>query len=477
MLIIFFKLLLALILPTASGWMLLRLIEGSAPVLRRYERVVLGFVFGLTGTMYITFLVHIAGLIRFTFIGFLSVQLILTALLGVLIVLRRSMLTASTPDVTPSPKMSTVMKVVVGLLGTWLVLKILAGFALLTLTPTYQDDVFNNWNMRGKAFFVHQELMLEIPFGNEQISSGGVHSYPPTVSMIKTWLAHVEGEWNEPIVNSIHIFWYISAIILLYFALRRYLSRIWSLIGVYILGSLPLFLMHGSVPYADAFLAVHVFAAVSMIYHAFMADDDRQRSTCFKIGALAAGLLIFTKNESLVLHLPALLLILAIGLWTLSRKDLKKAVLWYAVCILLIALPWVAFKWMHGLNFGNAKSLTGQTLAWQPLVPISVWVNTFFEGNWLLLFPLLLGLLIVRWRVAFRNKLVILTGFFLIIYLTQLFLFLFTGLSTEATRQTGYARGLIQLMPVIVMVTTMLLADLLRKKDAPTPLAQEPQDS
>ena len=41
----------------------------------------------------------------------------------------------------------------------------------------------------------------------------------------------------------------------------------------------------------------------------------------------------------------------------------------------------------------------------------------------------------------------------------QLFAYLFTGLSQEALFQTGYARGLIHLMPVIVTVTTVLLYD------------------
>jgi hypothetical protein len=83
-------------------------------------------------------------------------------------------------------------------------------------------------------------------------------------------------------------------------------------------------------------------------------------------------------------------------------------------------------------------------------------VNTFSEGNWLLLFPLFFGLLAFRWRDAF-GWLLIPTMFFLFVYVGQALLYLFTSLSREAILQTGYARGLIQLMPLIVMLTILLL--------------------
>jgi hypothetical protein len=43
---------------------------------------------------------------------------------------------------------------------------------------------------------------------------------------------------------------------------------------------------------------------------------------------------------------------------------------------------------------------------------------------------------------------------------------MFTGLHVEALNQTGYARGIIHLIPVVVVITTILLKDILEKNKA-----------
>lgn len=183
-----------------------------------------------------------------------------------------------------------------------------------------------------------------------------------------------------------------------------------------------------------------------------------------RMGALCAALLPFTKNEALLLYLPPLLLIVAVGLWTgvrrgvLSKRDAWSAIGWYAGLLLILALPWLVFKWTHGLTFGNAKPFSTLGLAWQSGVLIAITVNTFFEGNWLLFFPLLIGLLIWRRRAAF-GRWSPLTAYVLIVCLGQWAIFLFTSLSVEAKMQTGLARGGVQLIPSMTLLCVLLLAD------------------
>ncbi len=165
----------------------------------------------------------------------------------------------------------------------------------------------------------------------------------------------------------------------------------------------------------------------------------------------------------MLVYLPPLLLITAVSFfWSLRRsmpmKHLRSAILWYAIAFACVCIPWLLFKWSHGLTFGNGKSVLGLGFHWHENVLISVAINTFFEANWLLLFPLLFILLLWRWR-ATVSSLSILSAFFLIIYVGQVLLYLFTDLATEALRQTGYARGLIQLTPTIILLTIFLLAD------------------
>jgi len=121
----------------------------------------------------------------------------------------------------------------------------------------------------------------------------------------------------------------------------------------------------------------------------------------------------------------------------------------------------VSFKLMNGLTFGNAKPIGGTSLSWQEGVLNAVWINTFFEGNWIFLFPLLIGLLIAQHKKALRTSLMALSSFIIIVYGGQLFIFLFTTVSAEALRQTGYARALVHLVPIATVLVTVLLRDLL----------------
>ena len=451
-----------LLLPTLCGWLLLRLLEGKHAVLYRTERWVTGCVLGLTSTMFVSFVLQVTLNVPFSFIGFGTAQLGLAILLGALWYAKRSTLGPS-----PLPAHSILSRwqaIGLGTLLTLLVAKIvLAGATFLILTPTYLQDTLKNWNLRGKVFYETEMLTLVMPNEDPLVSPRDISSYPPTVPMIKTWLADIAGTWDEALVNSIHIVWYLAALLLLFYAVRRYASLPWALLGTYILGSLPLYLMHGTNAYADAFVSVHILLAISFVLHAMRAHGAMQRMAWFRLAALATCLIPLTKNEGILVHLPPLLLVTALLLLGLRRfgqissKQLFTAVGWYALLGLLPAF-WLGFKWVRGLTFGNGKPFTSLGFGWQENVLYAVTINTFAEGNWLLLFPFFFGLLVWRFKTAL-GELLPLTAFVLIVYFGQMALYLFTGLSTEALMQTGYARGLVQLAPTIVLLTTLLLHD------------------
>jgi hypothetical protein len=413
--------------------------------------------------MYLSFVAHILGITPFTLTGFLGVQIFTALALGMVWMrLKVAWNTSPLPPLPGSPPLSRRTRIVLVLLCVWTVAKLLGGFATLVATPPYEDDVFNNWNMRGKLFFLTQELTLEYETGNEMLSTGGVNSYPVTVPLTKTWLATLAGEWHEGLVNSVHFVWFLSALSLVYCTLRRKMSRAWALCGAYGLSSLPLYFLQGTTAYADIFLSVHIFAVLSLLYGALLSEKREHRLSFLRLSALAAGLLVFTKNEALLMHLPVIVLLVLFSFrflrcaGSLTCKEIRPVLIHYLLLIGMVLVPWVLFKWSHNLNFGNAKSVTGFTIAWQEGVARAITINTFFEGNWALLFPLLLGILLVRRREAFGSPTVLFSAFFLLVLLGQLPLYFFTGLSTEALNQTGYARGLLQLAPVAVTLFMLL---------------------
>ncbi|MBI4129143.1 hypothetical protein HY464_00450, partial [Candidatus Peregrinibacteria bacterium] len=326
---------LGLLLPTLSGWLLLRAIEGTIPVLSHMERWAAGFIIGLTGTMYVTFLVHILDLVRLDRTGFLAVQFSCVAITGVTwwVRNRRVMVSGDEPSrrqanmspfvsaqgdtSTTPPTWPRWARILLCMLLLWTALKILVTSVTFLLTPLYVDDAIDNWNMRGKLIFHHQELVLGFP-GEQKPADGGTYAYPPTVSMTKAWLAFLAGSWSEPLVNGIHIVWYLALLALLFGTLRATIGFWWGLLGLYIVGSLPHPLLHATNPYADMFLSAHIGAAACFLLRALWSPQRDKSFHCLLLASLPLALLPFTTNAGLVLYFPALALALALAIFYLA---------------------------------------------------------------------------------------------------------------------------------------------------------------
>lgn len=444
---------------TALGWLILATTEGKNRVLSTAERISFAVILGPTVSMFIVFLCHIAGLTTFNLIGFVA------PLLGAVLILtaaawKRGGLRFS-PDIRPFvPKKSHPrwMNIGVFMLCIWTAVKILAGAYDQVSVPTYWDDSFNNWNMRGKIFFVTEKLTLDIPAGNGLTTpADGVGSYPPMLPMMKTWLSVLRDSWSEPLVNGVHLVWFFGLLSALYLILRRSFDPLLSALGIWACVSLPLLLIHGSNPYADLFVAAHLLLAVGCLLGIRRASSANDVATWTKLFCLSLGLLALTKNESLVLHIP--LLILAAVTFDIRRKNLvsapehRKTIL-IGLCLMLsCVLPWIFFKWTHGLTFGNAKSLSGFSIAFNSAVLKAIWIHLSHEPNWLLL-PLVLPLtLMAAGKQFWKTPEAVLGAFVLAEIALQFTVFLsIPSLATEAINQTGLSRGLLHIAPLTILL-------------------------
>ena len=447
--------------PALCGWVLVRCLEGRSAVLTRLERATLGVIFGITATMFTMFLVQITLGVPLSITGFLIAfgAVLLPALL-IRFVQRRQAAVTDPPLLAPNPALPLWGKIVVAIFAVWTVVKIAAAAFALFTTPTYYDDTIDNWNYRAKVYYHAQQIELVLP---PDAAPTGISSYPPMVPLMKVWITTLAGEWNESASNGLHAVWYVCCLVLLYCAIRRKASHVWALGGVYLLSSLPLFLMQGMNAYADVYVASHIFASVFFL---FLARDSAVRSAVWaflRLAAVAIALLTVAKNEGLALYAPLLLLTALMCVWVkgkeqvLTGRDVLTAALWAIGALVLITGPWVLYKQMNGLVFGNAHSVSAITFSWHKDVPQAILINLFLEGNWLLLFPFFVLLLMARWRDAFSPPLIIPTMFFFLAFGAQTVLYLFTSLASEALMQTGYARGIAHLVPVVTWVTVMMV--------------------
>lgn len=467
---IYFWLTAGLFLPVAIGWLSISLLQAKTPVLLNREKIALSFLLGPAAAMFITFLAHITGLVSLSLAGFLSVQLMTVLILGLLWwFFARSKNKAAVSFFCR--KYPVWVNAGVIILMVWMAVKLAAGFGLLTMTPVYHDDVFNNWNMRGKIYYMEKEVVLDLEVGTQTgtVSRLGVGSYPPFIPMFKAWLADLNGDWDEGLVNSIHFVWYLAVLALMYFFLRRFMPLPLAAFGMYVLSSLPLYQVHGSSPYIDVYFSGLLLAIAFCLHQGFKAENKVSLRSWWNIAALTTGLLTFTKNEGVAIYLPAALIVIGLGLfWRFYKKEinLRSAafhLVYYGLIAAVVFLPWLIYKIVNGLTFGNAKSVSLTDLSYHADVLPAVWNSTFFMGNWLLLPALFLILIVIRWKQSIKIWVPLL--FVLIAYLAQLFIYMFTPLATEAVHLTGYSRGLIQLMPIMVFIVVWHLNELIKIRD------------
>lgn len=463
---------LAFILGTAlcaiPGWFALRCVEGRAPVLSRWERLVLGWMAGSLACTSAAFTAQASLGVPFSAVGFLGSWAVLSALsIGMFHWMRKQNRIGTANEHVHHERMRNGASFVLALLLVWTAMKIFMGMASLSLSPVFFDDTINNWNMRGKLYFFTQRYELSIPLTQQTSQPDPLSSYPPLVPLQKTWLNALHGTWSEPLANGAHALWFVAAIAIVFFVLRRLTSDIWACLGIYALVSLPLYLVQGSSAYTDVCMSAYIAVPVLFFALALREQHHRERALTFlRISGAFAGLLGFVKNEGLIMYLPVFVAVGVVATffvrngsgWT-RRDALRHGLLPLVATFVLFCGPWLAFKMAHHMPFGNAKSVTGLALGWHNNVLYSILINTFFEGNWLLLFPLFSALLLCCWRTAFRGYLLPVTVFVLFLYVSQVLLFLFTSLATEALMQTGYARGIIHLAPLIIVITAVLAAE------------------
>lgn len=464
------------LLTTAVGWLLLAAFEAKSPVLTRAERLAWSFVLGPTVSMYAAFLSATTGLTSLNLVGFFAPIGGLIVILGLaawkLVAFAAAPVEAKAVRVQSDTLPSVWVKRGVLVLLAWSALKLFAGTYDLVSVPTYWDDSFNNWNMRGKIFYESQKLLLEIPVGNGIVQSAqGVSSYPPTVPLMKTWMAVLGGSWQEPLANGVHVIWFAGLLGAFYLTVRRRVTRTAARLGLYALISLPLLLIHGSNPYADIFVAAHVLIVISTILGFEKSTDPQENAAWLRLFALGTGLLVFTKNEGLVLHAPLLGLLM---LWVIVGKyrtgiiDRVKLRRWLGLAIfvpLAIAVPWLGFKWFNGLTFGNAKGISGISLTWNGQALSAIWYHLTREPNWLLL-PLFLPLLLIARFRRLKTDERMLGAFVVASMALQFFIFTFVpALGTEAIMQTGLSRGLLQIAPVAMLLATLCATRLLSEND------------
>lgn len=336
----------------------------------------------------------------------------------------------------------------------------LASYSLL-ITPTYVDDTVYNWNTRGKIFYTQESLVLD-PTSPDYLGRG-FKQYPLTVPLLKSYLAKINNNWHDGVVNS-HAPLAAIAIILIMFGaiLRETRSKALSLAGPIALMSVPIAFIHATAPYNDLLTGGLFLLAIYALIR-YLRSEISIIETIVLVSLLGA-----VKNEGLIIFTTAAFFgALCFGY---SKSVLLKVTLKKLMPIIggvtLIHLPFIIFRIVHNLGFGNGDAAISQTaivLHTEILLPLFKFL--FFSSNYNLLWWFFVGsiVLLLTNKKRWTQEITGLLWAFFMGFIGIFLVYFLTSAAQFVINETGIHRSMVQLIPLAIFSTLLITHQLLRK--------------
>ncbi|MBI5186034.1 MAG: glycosyltransferase family 39 protein [Nitrospinae bacterium] len=385
-------------LPLFSGYVIVAFIEKKERVFSYGEKFLLSFALG-TGTLTVYMLcLGIAGL---SYSKGHFVPYLIAFILGCLClfsqgrpVFFRGEASSNSEGGENKVPLTLAQKILTGVFLSIMAFKLVFVASHVLYMPTCFDDAFTHWNLRAKIIFYEGKLSMD---PESESFLGGSHKkhYPLYIQLLKAYVMTAIGRWSEPAAKLLSSLYGFLLLATVYVHLKGVRSRFVPFLAVYLLASVPFFLVHSASNYAD--LTISFFLTSSAIYLCKWFDSGK--GPHFIASACLLGVANLTKNEGLVLYTPSILLTLF--LFLVSRKEkimenFKKVALYMAAALAVDAV-WIAIKWKFGLAFDQSDK--GTALEFHPEAFYHLYQKLFFEGEYDLFWLGLLLTIIAGWKI------------------------------------------------------------------------------
>jgi hypothetical protein len=340
------------------------------------------------------------------------------------------------------------------------------------LRPLYPWDAWSAWAVKAKTWLLlghyvpyvsMHDWMLQAPAAN--LYTGVAWHYPDGLAWIEVWFASAAGGWIEPLINLPWLGVWLGLLCGHYGQWRALgLSPRRALFGIYLLGSLPLLLVHAALAgYADIWVAaVFGFGVLAWMRWMRFAESGQ---LLLALGCAAA--LPTLKLEGLVW---AACLLIAIGFgFAAPRWRLRLGLSGLLAFLVLILFGGLRFLCLRAgwVDASGAVSVPGigplamvLNLSWHGAGAGGIVTTLFAQPNWHLLWWL--APFVLWWRrrdLAAHAWLGLPTALLLVCCGLLLFLFLATDAASWAQSFTAINRLTLHLAPALVSVLMLSLRD------------------
>lgn len=321
-------------------------------------------------------------------------------------------------------------------------IKITYSFVETLSKPEYAWDASGNWTLVGENVFhaeqYHSSKVVETL--REHVSG-----YPRGVSLMHYWLFSFMGEANDQWSKIIFPLTLLCLLIIFYYGLKPLRGAWGALIFTYLLCSVPIFLYHSTIGYADL-LKTAYFAAGIIYFYRFL---QTKRSAYFWYFALLLAITTWLKMEGKALYAIGFALLL-FYLWRDGKEPIINKLRYaarYLLLFVIIGLPWQLF-----LMFNKVQNLQGMLRFsfFEFFNFHKILYNLMFlEGSWGLFWVLAVAVLLffLRRQIARPNLYLLIA--ILLFYGNLLFIYLCYHNAVSAMVAT-FNRVLLPIYPVVV---------------------------
>jgi hypothetical protein len=469
---VIFMLLYAIFLPTLSGYLLVSFFARCDEKLIFFERLFLGF--GL-GVGMITFEMFIAALLKIQFaLSVFSAIQIFTIIFFAWLLLKSKYslkqllgLWQNKGEKEAPSKVSMIRAVLVLLLANWIVLKIFFVIHEGSIRPIFAYDSLENWSSAAKFFFYDKALGLE--HSEEHFFGKGYRTflnYPLNIPLMQVWVSLCLGDINETYMKYWNVFYFISIIALLFFAMRRESSVVIAILSAFLLSSVPLLTYHAIDAYADLPLSYYALAA-AVCFRRYTEKPENQEGILVLTGIFLA-ICIWTKIEGVFfcLAFSTTLLLYLLSKKT-SFKKLFRAFLFYSVPICIVGISWFAFIFLNEITGRSAfETFLASGLHFE-VIPI-ILAQIIFSANFNIIFVFFFVVSLLGIKSIFHSDLKYLLFPLIAIMLMYLFVYITTDNYQWAMNLTAINRNILSFIPMMYYVSALMAVHLLKLEEAVT---------
>jgi hypothetical protein len=348
------------------------------------------------------------------------------------------------------------------LLFSGISLEVFLAFFRACIKPIESYDAVAIYAIKSKIFFLAGSIPQDF---FARLAGRFPHpDYPLNIPLFESFVYLSMGTLNDQLVKIIFPLYFVSVLVMMYFAVRRFASVNYALIFTFLLASIPQFNAYATNAYLDLPLAAYCFISAVFLFDWL---KDARKIQSLVISGINAGLAGWTKNEGLMYCAVFIATILAHMLLE-PKKELLKYMKGLSINIFIIFLllsPWLFIRYVFRLINTDIGAITMNPVhifkqlhkVWPILYEFQKQV--LGPKKWNIIWVAVIAAFVLRFRKVFRGELRPVSIMLVFIICGYVYFYLIAPIDINFFLSKTWSRFLVQFLPIAVYWLALILKE------------------